>query len=190
MSQVFDENGKVIPVTIVNAAPMVVTAIKTKDGKDKYNAVQFGYGSRAEKNVNKPQRKAGNFKLIKEYRTEDCSEYNAGDSVDVSVFEEGDKVQIAGISKGKGFQGVVKRHNFGGGSRTHGQKHSEREPGSIGNTGPQKVAKGRRMAGRMGSDTITQRNLKVVRVDKENNQLYILGALPGRKGTLLEIKVK
>lgn len=190
MSQVFDESGKVIPVTIVNATPMVVTAIKTKDGNDKYNAVQFGYGSRAEKNVNKPQRKAGNFKVVKELRTENCGEYSMGESVDVTVFEEGDKVQISGISKGKGFQGVVKRHNFGGGSRTHGQKHSEREAGSIGCTGPQRVIKGKRMAGRMGSDTITQRNLKVVRIDKENNQLYILGALPGRKGTLLEIRVK
>lgn len=190
MSQIFDENGKVIPVTIVNATPMVVTAIKTKDGSDKYNAVQFGYGSRAEKNVKKPQRKTGNFKVIKEFRTEDTGEYTVGESVDASVFEEGDKVQISGVSKGKGFQGVVKRHNFGGGRRTHGQKHSEREAGSIGSTGPQRVMKGKRMAGRMGSDTITQRNLKVVKIDKEANQIYILGALPGRRGTLLEIKVK
>ena len=187
MSQIFDENGTVIPVTVVSAGPMKVTAVKTKDGKDGYSAVQFGYGSRKEKNVNKPQRKAGNFRVVKELRTKDIEGYNLGDSIDVSVFAEGEKVQVSGISKGKGFQGVVKRHNFGGGSRTHGQKHSEREPGSIGPTWPQRVIKGRRMAGRMGSDTITTR-LKIVKIDKENNKLYIKGALPGRRGTLIEIK--
>lgn len=190
MSQIFDESGKVFPVTIINAGPMTVTAVKTKDGKDKYNAVQFGYGVRKEKNVNKPQRKMGNFKLVKELRTDDAGSYNVGDSIDLSIFEEGDKVQISGTSKGKGFQGVVKRHGFGGGSRTHGQKHSEREPGSIGCTGPQRVMPGRRMAGRMGGDLITVRRLKVLKIDKDNNQLYILGALPGRKGTLLEVKIK
>jgi large subunit ribosomal protein L3 len=190
MSQIFDQNGNVVPVTVINAGPMKVMAVKTKDGKDKYDAVQFGYGEKKEKNVNKPQKKVGAFKVVKELRTSQSSTYNVGDSVDASIFEEGDKVQISGTSKGKGFQGVVKRHNFGGGSRTHGQKHSEREPGSSGPTWPQRVIKGRRMAGRMGTDTITLKNLKVVKVDKENNQLYVKGALPGRRGTLLEVTVK
>lgn len=106
---------------------------------------------------------------------------------DVSLFQEGDKVIVSGISKGKGFQGVVKRHGFHGGPRTHGQKHSEREPGSIGATGPQRVFKGTRMAGRMGGDKITVKNLKIVKIDKDKNQLFISGAVPGRKGTLLKI---
>lgn len=190
MSQIFDDNGKVFPVTVVNAGPMTITAIKTKEGKDGYGAVQFGYGVRKEKNVNKPQRKAGIFKVMKEIKTDNAEGYNVGDSVDVSAFEEGEKVQVSGVSKGKGFQGVVKRHGFHGGSRTHGQKHSEREPGSSGPTWPQRVIKGKRMAGRMGGDTITVRNLKIVKIDKDNNKLYIQGALPGRRGTLLEIKVK
>jgi large subunit ribosomal protein L3 len=103
-------------------------------------------------------------------------------------FEEGDVVRVSGVSKGKGFQGVVKRHGFHGGPRTHGQKHSEREPGSIGATGPQRIFKGKKMAGRMGGNRVTLKNLKILKVDKENNQLLISGAVPGRKGTLLEIR--
>ena len=110
-----------------------------------------------------------------------------GDVINADTFEEGDKIQVTGTSKGKGFQGVVKRHGFHGGPRSHGQKHSEREPGSIGATGPQRVFKGVRMAGRMGSDRITVKNLKIVGVDKENNKILISGAVPGKRGTLLEI---
>jgi len=106
---------------------------------------------------------------------------------DISVFEEGDKVAVRGISKGKGFQGVVKRHGFHGGPRTHGQKHSEREPGSIGSAGKQRVFKGVRMAGRMGGKRVTVKNLKIIKIDKEKNQILISGAVPGRRGTLLEI---
>lgn len=110
-----------------------------------------------------------------------------GENQDFSILKEGDKIKISGISKGKGFQGVVKRHGFHGGPRTHGQKHSEREPGSIGATAPQRVFKGMRMAGRMGGNKITVKNLKIIKIDKEKNQVLISGAVPGRKGTLLKI---
>ena len=123
---------------------------------------------------------------MREFRTDD--EHNVGDTVDVSIFEVGDSVVVSALSKGKGFQGVVKRHGFAGGPRTHGQKHSEREPGSIGATGPQRVFKGTRMPGRMGGKRITVKNLRVLAVDKDNNQLIISGAVPGRRGTLVEVR--
>lgn len=184
MTQVFDESGNAVPVTVVNAGPITAIQLKTKN-KDGYEAVQFGFEKKKEKNIKKPQRKSGNFRHLKEFRTSEKP--NTGDTIDVSVFGEGDVVKVAGISKGKGFQGVVKRHGFHGGSRTHGQKHSEREAGSIGATGPQRVLKGTRMAGRMGGKRISVKNLKIIKIDKANNQLYISGAIPGRRGTLLEI---
>lgn len=187
MSQTFDEKGNVVPVTLINAGPITAVQVKTKE-KDGYEATVFGFGSKKEKNVKKPQRKFGNFQWLREARLPIGNlASKAGDTIDVSVFKEGEKVVVSGISKGKGFQGVVKRHGFRGGSRTHGQKHSEREAGSIGSTGPQKVLKGTRMAGRMGSDRITVKNLKIVKIDKEKNQMLVSGAVPGRKGTLLEI---
>lgn len=184
MTQVFDESGKVVPATVISAGPITAVSKKTAD-KDGYEAVVFGYESRKEKNVKKPQRKLGNFMFLKEFKSGDTE---IGSVVDASVFESGDKVTVSGISKGKGFQGVVKRHGFKGGPRTHGQKHSEREPGSIGGGLRTRVPKGMRMAGRTGSDKITVKNLKIVRVDKDNNQIFVLGAVPGRRGTLLEIK--
>lgn len=187
MLQVFDENGNAVPVTLVNAGPITAVQFKTKE-KDGYEAVVFGFGSKKEKNVKKPQRNFGNFRWLKEARLLSGNlASKPGDIIDVSIFEEGDRVVVSGISKGKGFQGVVKRHGFHGGSRTHGQKHSEREPGSIGSTGPQKVLKGTRMAGRMGGDRITVKNLKITKIDKDKNQILVSGAVPGRKGTLLEI---
>ncbi len=190
MTQIFDENGNVIPVTSVLAGPITVTQIKTEE-KDGYKAVQFGFGEKKEKNVKKPQRKMGNFRYVRELRLPEgaepeCSEGDVLAAAD--VFSEGDVVAVSGISKGKGFQGVVKRHGFHGGPRSHGQKHSEREPGSIGATGPQRVFKGTRMAGRMGSDRITVKNLKIIKIDKDNNRLFVSGAIPGRRGTLLEIR--
>lgn len=193
MTQVFDENGEVIPATLVSAGPMIAVQIKTKD-KDGYESIVFGYGNRREKNIKKPQRKLGNFMYLREFRRkgqtqEDQSgKIEIGGSVDVSVFGKGDKVTVSGISKGKGFQGVVKRHGFSGGPRTHGQKHSEREAGTIGGGLRTRVPKGMRMPGRMGSDRVTVKNLKVVKVDKDNNQILISGAVPGRRGTLLEIR--
>jgi large subunit ribosomal protein L3 len=188
MTEYFSETGEVFPVTIVSVPPSVVTRIFEKD-KDGYSSVQLGFGTAKESKVNKAQRKIGLFKTLKEFRLKGdaTSEVKVGDSIDVSAFAEGEKVQVSSISKGKGFQGVVKRHGFAGGPRTHGQKHSEREPGSIGGGLRTHVPKGMRMAGRMGSDRITQKNLKVVMVDKENNLMLLGGAIAGKRGTLVEI---
>ena len=130
------------------------------------------------------------FSVIKEFRVNDVSSMNKGDKIELETFAVGDSVTVSAISKGKGFQGVVKRHGFHGGPRSHGQKHSEREPGSIGGggRGGGKVIKGMRMAGRMGSDRITVKNLKVLGIDKENNVMLVSGAVPGRRGTLVEIR--
>ncbi len=190
MTQIFDENGSAIPATIINAGPVTAVQVKTKD-KDGYESAVFGFGEKKEKNIKKSQRKLGNFRYLREFRILPTTGYQLptiGEVVDVSAFEEGDAVRVSGISKSKGFQGVVKRHGFHGGPRTHGQKHSEREAGSIGSTGPQKVFKGVRMAGKMGGDRVTVKNLKVVKIDKENNQILISGAIPGRRGTLIEIR--
>lgn len=191
MTQFFDEEGRVFPATIVSAGPITVVQVKTKE-KDGYNAVQFGYGSQKEQRINKPVKghmgDLGNFKILKEFRTDES--LNKGDVVSIESFEAGDTVSVSGISKGKGFAGVVKRHGFHGGRRSHGQKHSEREPGSIGGSGGRaggRVAKGIRMAGRMGSDKVTVKNLKVLAVDKVNNEILIKGALPGRRGTVITI---
>lgn len=189
MSQIFDSDGNVIPVTLVRATPNVVLQVRTKE-KDGYEAVQVGFGGRKQKNIKKPQRghfkELGSFRYLREFRTADKME--RGQKIDVSVFQEGDTVKVGGISKAKGFQGVVKRHGFHGAPATHGTKHAHRQPGSIGATWPQRVVKGRRMAGRMGGERITVRNLKIVKIDVENNLLAIKGAVPGRRGTLLEIK--
>ncbi len=191
MTQVFDQNGAVHPVTVLQTGPVIITQIKDVD-KDGYVAVQVGFGEKKAKNINKAQKghikDLGNFRYLKEFRLKDTGEYKVGDKIDVSIFEEGDKVNISSISKGKGFQGVVKRHNFAGGPRTHGNKHQERKPGSIGATGPQRVFKGVRMAGRMGTDRISIKNIKVIQIDKESNQLLVKGAVAGRKGTLVEVR--
>ncbi|OHA94499.1 MAG: 50S ribosomal protein L3, partial [Candidatus Zambryskibacteria bacterium RIFCSPHIGHO2_02_FULL_38_22] len=173
--------------------PVTVSQIKTKE-KDGYNAVQIGTGSRKEKNISKAVRghlkDIGNLATLKEFRIEEASSLNRGDKISLDIFVIGDKIAVSAVSKGKGFQGVVKRHGFHGGPRSHGQKHSEREPGSIGGGGRSggKVIKGMRMAGRMGSDRITVKNLKVIGIDKENNIMLVSGAVPGRRGTLVEIR--
>ncbi len=189
MSQVFDGQGRVHPVTWLLAGPIFITQKKSAE-KDGYVSVQVGFGSKKEKNIKKPQKKLGNFEGFKEFRplTSNVSLPEVGDKVDVSVFKEGDAVNVSGTSKGKGFQGVVKRHGFAGGPRTHGQKHSEREPGSIGATWPQRVLKGRRMPGRMGGDRVTVRNLKVIKIIPEKNLMAIEGAIPGNRGSLVEIR--
>lgn len=190
MTQIFAEDGTVIPATILEASPVVVTQIKTKE-KDGYAAVQVGYGSKKAKNVAKAQqghvKELGSFAGFKEFSPEK-SEAKVGDKIDASVFAVGDVVSTVSISKGKGFQGVVKRHGFGGGPRSHGQKHSEREPGSIGGGLRNKVPKGMRMAGRTGGDRITVKNLKVVQTVPESNLILVSGAIPGRKGTFVEIR--
>lgn len=194
MSEYFDEDGKVTPVTLVSVPSIKVTRILEKS-KDGYDAVQIGFGETKESRLTKAelgQRKGALYKKLKEFRLEsgDTTTLKEGDNIDVSIFAPGDKIQVSGISKGKGFQGVVKRHGFAGGPRSHGQKHSEREPGSIGGGLRTHVPKGMRMAGRMGSDRVTQKNLKVVFVDTENNALLIKGAITGKRGTLVEIVSK
>jgi len=184
MSQMFDEKGKVIPVTLIEAGPCFITEVKTKE-KDKYQAIQFGFVKKTKK-IKKTE-KGKEFKYLRESR--DGDNFKKGDEVNVSVFQEGDKVKISGISKGKGFAGGVKRWGFKGKlSATHGTKHEHRTIGSIGSRFPQRVVKGRRMPGRMGSDRTTVKNLKIVKVDKDNNLLMVKGAVPGARGTLLEIR--
>ena len=193
MTQVWDERGNARPVTVVSATPSVVTQVKTVE-KDGYSAVQLGWGTRKAKNINKPLKghikELGNFRGLREWRLTTPATQAVGDKISVEVFKKGDTVTVSGISKGKGFQGVVKRHGFHGGSRTHGQKHSEREPGAIGGGARAggRVAKGMRMAGRMGGERVTVRGLTIVDVLPEDNLLLIGGAVPGRRGTVVEIR--
>lgn len=191
MTQVFDESGAVKAATIVVAGPLTVTQVKTVEN-DGYAAAQVGFGAAKEKNVAKPVK--GHLKdlptlrHLREFAA--GGEVKRGDSITVAIFAPGDTVQVAAISKGKGFQGVVKRHGFAGGPRSHGQKNKERAPGSIGGAGRAggRVAPGMRMAGRMGGDRVTVKNLKVLQVDADTNTLLISGAIPGRPGTLVEIR--
>jgi large subunit ribosomal protein L3 len=191
MTQYFDAEGRVFPATIVNAGPVTVTKVLSGDN-DGYTAVQVGFGSQKEQRTNKAQKGEWQgletFKIVKEFRLEGASDLKRGDIISVDSFKEGDTIVVSGTSKGKGFQGVVKRHGFHGGRRSHGQKHSEREPGSIGAGGIQRVFKGTRMAGRMGGDRISVKNLNVLAIDSVNNQLLIKGAIPGRRGSLVEIR--
>jgi large subunit ribosomal protein L3 len=191
MAEYFSEDGSVIPVTIVSASPSTVTRIFEKKS-DGYDSVQVGFGTQKKERVTKSSAgamKGAFYKTLKEFRLKPTDKNTAkeGDVIDVSTFAVGDKIQVSSISKGKGFQGVVKRHGFHGGPRSHGQKHSEREPGSIGGGLRTHVPKGMRMAGRMGSDRITQKNLQVIFIDKENDLMFIKGAIAGRRGTLVEI---
>ncbi len=191
MTRIFAEDGYAHAGTVLIVDPMVVTQVKTKDGKDKYSAVQVGMGSRKAKNVSKAvlgHTKGKGFEAIREFKTDISAE--VGSSIDVSTFAVGDTVRVSGLTKGKGFAGGVKRHGFHGGPRTHGQKHSEREPGSIGGGGGRaggRVAKGIRMAGRMGQDRVTVENLKVLAVDVSAGRIIVSGAVPGSRGTLLEV---
>ena len=193
MTQVWDEQGTVRPVTVVSVSPNVVTQIRTVE-KDGYSAVQLGWGTRKAKNMNRAMKghvkELGSFAGLREWRLDAPATQAVGDKIGVDVFKKGDAVTVSGISKGKGFQGVVKRHGFHGGSRTHGQKHSEREPGAIGGGARAggRVAKGIRMAGRMGGERVTVTNLKVVDVIPAENLILLEGAVPGRRGTVVEIR--
>jgi large subunit ribosomal protein L3 len=193
MTQVFDANGVCTPATVLRVVPAKVTQVKSKE-TDGYSSVQIASGAQKEHRVGKAQKGhlKGAFKAVREFRprvnyTESVDALSAGQELDASVFNVGDMIVVSAISKGKGFQGGVKRHNFRGGQATHGQKHSEREPGSIGATGTH-VLKGTRMAGRMGSDRITVKNLCVLQVNTEANVILVSGAVPGRKGTLVEVR--
>lgn len=193
MTQIFDGQGNVIPVTLVKAGPCFVTREKSQD-KDGYRAAQIGFEKKKEKKTAKAQRgqakKAGlDFypKYLREFKLEEGQELKAGTEIKADIFAEGETVKVSGLSKGKGFAGVVKRHHFGGAPATHGQKHSLRQPGSIGATFPERVPKGRRMAGRMGHNQVTVEGLKIVKVDVVNNILAVSGAVPGNRGALLAI---
>lgn len=189
MSQIFDEKGNVIPVTLIEAGPCYVTQIKIKE-KDGYDSVQIGFEKLKEKKITKSKKKKP-YKYVREFRVEGpaFAKATAGkDKIDVSIFKKGDKVKISSVSKGKGFAGVVKRWGFHGQSATHGTKHEERTLGSVGSAFPQRVIKGRKMPGRMGAERVTVKNLKIAKIDPENNLLVVKGAIPGRRGTLLEIR--
>ncbi len=191
MTTIFTEDGRAHAVTIVKTEPMAVSQVKTAE-KDGYAAVQFAFGTKKESRMSKPQLghlKGSSYAHFKELRSEELPQINVGDKTDVSVFAAGDSVTVSAISKGKGFQGVVKRHGFKGGPRSHGQKHSERAPGSIGGggRGGGRVIKGMRMAGRMGGDRVTVKNLTVIEVNQESGEIALKGAVPGRRGTLVEI---
>ncbi len=182
ITQIFNKDGRVVPVTLIEGGVCQITQVKTKD-KDKYEAIQIGFGK--PKKIKKTM-KGKEFRHLKEQRGS-FGEAKAGDKIDVSVFQEGDKVKISGISKGKGFQGAVKRWGFHGRNATHGVKHEHRTIGSVGCTSLQRVIKGKKMPGRMGNERTTVKNLEVIKIDKENNLIAVKGAVPGRTGTLLEI---
>ncbi len=190
MTQIFRDNGKIEAVTAIEAGPCAVIQIKTA-AKEGYNAVQLGFGET--KHLKSPQRghlkELGQFKYLREFRVDDAEAVEVGDRVDVSLFKEGDLVNVTGVSKGKGFAGVVKRHHFAGGPKTHGQSDRHRHGGSIGaTTSPGRVFKGTRMAGRMGGDRVTTRHLEVFEADPERNLLLVKGAVPGARNGLLLIK--
>jgi large subunit ribosomal protein L3 len=191
MTQVFKEDGSTQPVTAIEAGPCVVTQIKT-EVRDGYEAVQLGFDETSR--LSSPERghlkRAGkSFRHLREFKTEDLSEAQVGEEIRVSVFQAGDKVDVVGFSKGRGFAGGVKRHGFKGGPKTHGQSDRLRAPGSIGaGTYPGRVWKGQKMAGHMGNARVTARNLEVVSADDERNILLVKGAIPGGKGNLLMIR--
>ncbi|AOY75104.1 50S ribosomal protein L3 [Clostridium formicaceticum] len=193
MTQVFDQQGLVVPVTVIQVEPNVVAQVKTTE-TDGYNAVQIGYGEIKEKNVNKPLK--GHFekggvtvkRKLKEFRLENPSEFTVGQEIKVDAFEAGQKVDITGISKGKGFQGVIKRHGQSRGPESHGSRY-HRRPGSMGASSfPSRVFKGKKLPGHMGAVQVTVQNLEVVKVDVERNALLVKGAVPGPKKGLLIIK--
>jgi len=185
MSQLFDEKGNVVPVTLIAAGPVTILQKKTTE-KDGYEATQIGFVKIEKKSKIKKPMKGKEFRHIKEDRN--TTQKNVGDQITVAEFKEGDIVTVVGISKGKGFQGVVKRHGFAGRNRMHGMKHDERTTGSIGQRFPQHTIKGRRMPGHMGTDRVTVKNLKVAKIDAEHNIIALRGAVPGHRGTLLEIR--
>jgi len=190
MTQKFKEDGTVVPVTVVNAGPCFVTDVKEKE-RDGYKAVVVGY--KEAKKLNRPLlgklKKVFKAQNLKEFRLDEKEEkeFKSGQEITVGVFAKGDKVKVRGVSKGRGFQGVVKRHGFKGSKATHGNKDQLRAPGSIGATGPAHVFKGTRMAGRMGGENVTVANLEVIDIDLDNNLLFIKGAVPGSRNSLIEI---
>ena len=193
MTQIFDENGVVIPVTVVEAGPCVVAQVKTME-TDGYEAVQLGFGEVKDKHINKPEK--GHFtknnltakKYLREFRLETIENIKIGDEIKADIFQDGEKVDVQGTSKGKGFQGVIKRHEQSRGPMGHGSMY-HRRPGSMGPTStPGRVFKGKKLPGHMGRVTVTVQNLDIVKVDMDKNVLLIKGSVPGAKGAILKIK--
>ena len=190
MTQLFDQNGKVVPVTVVEAGPCVISQKKTIEN-DGYEAVQYGFGDLKANKVNKPQK--GHFakgdvapkKVLREFRLADISAANVGDIIKADVFAEGDKVDVKGISKGKGYAGVIKRWNFSRLKESHGTGPVHRHGGSLGVIDPARIFKGKKMAGHLGAERVTVQNLEVVKVDAENNIIAVKGAIPGPKGGIV-----
>jgi large subunit ribosomal protein L3 len=190
MSQMYNDAGEIVPVTVVSVSANTVTQVRSAE-RDGYSALQVGSGPR--RHVTKPM--AGhlkgleNFRWLKEFRVPAGSvvDLKRGDTIPLSVFTEGDKVYVTATSKGKGFAGVVKRHHFKGGPASHGHPHNHRAPGSVGCRFPQHIHKGKRMAGHMGNETVTVLNLRVIKIDAENNLIALKGAIPGARGTLVQI---
>jgi len=182
------DEGRVLPVTVIKVEPCVVTQIKT-DEKDGYFGIQLGFGKK--KHITKPMKghlkDRGQLRYIKEFRLSEATSLKDGDTISVGIFQSGDIIKVTGVSKGKGFQGVVKRHGFSGSPGSHGHKDQLRMPGSIGATGPARVFKGTRMAGRMGGKQASTRNLEIIDVDKENNYLLIKGSVPGARNSVVQI---
>ncbi|MCK4240523.1 MAG: 50S ribosomal protein L3 [Candidatus Atribacteria bacterium] len=192
MTRIFTKNGESIPVTVILAGPCQVIQQKNIE-KDGYNAIQLGFKSINKKKVSKPL--VGHFNLykieplkhVREFRVDDLSKYSSGTEIKVDIFKEGERVDVVGISKGKGFAGGIKRHNFSGGPKTHGQKEYYRSVGSIGATDAARVFKGQKLPGHMGVDRVKMKNLEVIKIDIERNLILIKGSVPGTKGTMLII---
>ena len=193
MTQIFDEKGNVVPVTVIEATPNVVAQVKTVE-TDGYNSIQLGYGEVKDKHINKPEK--GHFakanveakKHLREFRLDDVQNVKVGDEVKADTFEQGEKVDVQGISKGKGFQGVIKRHGQHRGPMGHGSMY-HRRPGSMGSTStPGRVFKGKKLPGHMGVQKITIQNLEIIKVDMDKNVLLVKGSVPGPKGAILKIK--
>ncbi len=193
MTQIFNENGLVVPVTVIEAGPCTVTQVKTEE-TDGYSSIQLGFGDVKEKHLNKPLK--GHFaksklalkKHLREFRVSNLDEVKVGDEIKVDVFEQGDKVDIQGVTKGKGFQGVIKRHGQHRGPMGHGSMY-HRRPGSMGSTStPGRVYKGKKLPGHMGCETVTIQNLDVVKIDTDKNVILVKGSVPGAKGAILKIK--
>ncbi|MEL6822645.1 MAG: 50S ribosomal protein L3 [Calditrichota bacterium] len=193
MTRIFDESGNAVPVTVVKAGPCYITQLKTEE-TDGYSAVQVGFDEKKEKNTTQPilghLNKAGAppVRILKEFPLDVTEELKAGDVLNADYFEEGDVVKVTGLGKGRGFTGVIKRHNFGGGRGSHGQSSMQRAPGSVGQSSyPSKVFKGMKMAGRKGGNRVSIKGLQVMRVDAESNLLFIKGSVPGSRNSFIEI---
>jgi large subunit ribosomal protein L3 len=191
MTQIFDEGGTLHAVTVVEVTPATVTQVKT-EAKDGYAAVQAGFGQRKKNKINKPMRghlqKHGDFRLLREFKVRGEGEYAVGDTIGIDLFNEGDLVDVRGVSRGRGFAGGVRRHGFHGGPKTHGQSDRHRAPGSIGSgTTPGRVYKGQRMAGHMGAVNVTSKNLRIVRKDEAKGLLLIAGAVPGATNATVRV---